>query len=90
MTVLNLDGTTRDLFQVGNDGPYLKRDGASIYVRNSDDTGPAPLRAQGAIGMGLLGADLAVVAHERFITEDLEITDGVCLEVSDTGAMVLL
>jgi hypothetical protein len=90
MTVLNIDGTTRDLLQVGIDGPQLKRDGAYLYVRNSDDTGPAAIKGQGAIGMSMLSADLTVGAHERFMTEDLEITDGVCLEVSDTGAMVLL
>ena len=106
-TYSNHVGTTADVWQLGGDGPQIKRSGDRLQVRNDEDTDFAPLRvgapvedgdaankqyvaAAGSLGTGRLTADLVVGAHERFITEDLEILDGVCLEISDTGALLVL
>ncbi len=82
-------GTTADSWQLGGDGPQLKRVGDFVELRNGADTEPAILRG-GQLNTARVDSDVVVPDGFRFVIEDLELADGVTLEVVEGGGLVVL
>lgn len=88
MTVRNLSGTTLDDFQIGLDGPRFKRFGNALALLRDDDVAFAALFCV-LLNRQTVASDAEVKSGYSFTTTDLEVDDGVCLEIEDGATVVV-